>query len=587
MATVHPEQPPSQGTLGIDTDASSHPPTNALANEGRALDPHTSIPEEDESNETASESQEPLTPSSEVANHDFHHHEGNGHIDPPAPTTSAPPNADMKLSTPFGPASKPIAIPRSNPDLQRQPTAASSTPPSHATPPREGLGRRMGSFMKKSLSRTHSHTPGAASPPQGDGFGAQGTSLSSFAPPSAAAQARERPSLDVTSVVPKPRRFSSFSLSGRNTPASQSTSPPSPISPSSTINSEQQSSKAPNGHKYSRSHTGFSNATANAQARSRPGITWGIGHQKPSRGEATPKRPHRRRSASTEIVPKAERGESSSDDSLEGPHMNVTLFSTFSKHADEGTGMKARRLSTSLPDEFMVDFCDLKKEFKKVRPLKRKRVGQGATAHVFLYANKNAKDDRLYAVKEFRPLEKGESQDDYEKKVKSEFSIAKSLHHPNIVETVRLCTENGRWNHVMEYCDNGELFGLVDKGLFFKFYKYEDRMCFFKQLVRGVCYLHDHGIAHRDIKLENLLLSKEGYLKISDFGVSEVFCGEHPGLRAAGGECGKNMGEVRKCAPGICGSLPYIAPEVLAKNGKHGSSLITLHPHVLTMRRQL
>jgi serine/threonine protein kinase len=181
--------------------------------------------------------------------------------------------------------------------------------------------------------------------------------------------------------------------------------------------------------------------------------------------------------------------------------------------------------------------------------------------------------EELVAVKEFRGREKEENEDEYCKKIKSEYSIAKSLHHPNIVETVRLCINRGRWNHVMEFCGHGELFSLVERKLFSAgpegHYNVQDRLCFFKQLLRGVDYLHCHGIAHRDIKLENLLLDKEGHLKISDFGVAEVFSGEHPGLRAAGGECGKNMGEVRLSKPGICGSLPYIAPEVLEKKGEY------------------
>jgi protein-serine/threonine kinase len=87
-------------------------------------------------------------------------------------------------------------------------------------------------------------------------------------------------------------------------------------------------------------------------------------------------------------------------------------------------------------------------------------------------------------------------------------------------------------------------------------------------LVQGLNYLHNNGIAHRDVKLENLLITKESKLKITDFGVSEVFAGIHPGLRSAGGRCGKEMGEVRLCAPGMCGSPPYVAPEVIAKKGK-------------------
>lgn len=229
----------------------------------------------------------------------------------------------------------------------------------------------------------------------------------------------------------------------------------------------------------------------------------------------------------------------------------------------------------NLPDDFIIDWCELDKEFKSssLMPGKRGRIlGKGATSEVRIMARRGGitREEDLVAVKEFRERDKDETEEDYVLKIKSEYSIAKSLHHPNIVETVRLCTNRDRWNHVMEFCTYGEIYSLVERKLFAGgaegFYSRDDRLCFFKQLLRGVDYLHSHGIAHRDIKLENLLLSKEGHLKISDFGVAEVFSGEHPGLRASGGECGKNMGEIRLSAPGICGSLPYIAPEVLEKD---------------------
>ncbi|KAL1980234.1 hypothetical protein VTN96DRAFT_4439 [Rasamsonia emersonii] len=240
----------------------------------------------------------------------------------------------------------------------------------------------------------------------------------------------------------------------------------------------------------------------------------------------------------------------------------------FAFPANSGVGLKARRMSASLPEDFHVDLCELSEEFvsaSRIPGRRGKEIGKGATATVKIMYRKGCSKNVPYAVKEFRKRGRNETEREYEQKVKSEFSIANSLHHPNIVKTVRLCSHAGRWNHVMEYCSYGDLYSLVQRGYLQK----EDNLCLFKQLLQGVAYLHENGIAHRDIKLENLLLSSEGHLKITDFGVSEVFSGIHPGLRSAGGECGKAMGEVRKCSPGICGSLPYIAPEVLAKTGDY------------------
>ncbi|KKY19144.1 putative serine threonine protein kinase [Phaeomoniella chlamydospora] len=255
--------------------------------------------------------------------------------------------------------------------------------------------------------------------------------------------------------------------------------------------------------------------------------------------------------------------QSSSSDQIQEIQKNP-----FSIPASEGTGSKARRMSTTLASDISVDACDLVDEFTSASRLpgrRGKEVGKGASSTVKVMYRKGQDKGRQYAVKEFRRRNAKETEDEYVKKVKSEYSIAHSLHHPNIVETIRLCTHSGRWNHVMEYCQQGELFALVQRG----YLKYEDHNCFFKQLLRGVAYLHSHGIAHRDIKLENLLMNDEGYIKITDFGVSEVFCGEHPALRTSGGECGVNMQGCRRCKPGICGSLPYIAPEVLAKKGDY------------------
>ncbi|KAL1858348.1 hypothetical protein Daus18300_009966 [Diaporthe australafricana] len=250
----------------------------------------------------------------------------------------------------------------------------------------------------------------------------------------------------------------------------------------------------------------------------------------------------------------------------------------FYARPEAGVGVKARRLSLSLPDELTIDVVDLLSEFeyKHKHPFARhmtRTLGKGASGTVRIMSRKGFPEE-LYAVKCFRTKDKGDTKEEYEKKIKSEYSLAKSLHHPNVVETVRLCIDHGRWNHVMEYCSEGDLHGLLTKKYLSNEDREKDRLCLFKQLVQGLNYLHCNGIAHRDIKPENLLLTSDSKLKITDFGVTEVFSGIHPAARESGGECGREMGEVRMCPPGICGSQPYMAPEVLARDRKYDPRML-------------
>lgn len=448
-------------------------------------------------------------------------------------------------------------IRNTSPDKSLRPRTP--TAPVNSTEPKRTIVKRANTFLSK-LKRTPSNKVEDLSP------SVQEAPHFNFDASKPISAQNRRPSIPI-------------SKSARNTPStSVSHTPPSPGSLNSTISEDQGESDTNNlkkvtttgggGHVYSRSATGLYK-----MGQQRPGITWNT----PNYG-STQRRPSpetvRKRSASTDQIPKMliRKPNESIDEDQPVP---AQLLPTFSKHAVEGAGLKARRLSTSLPTDFQVDWCELNEEFKgsKLFARRGKTIGKGATADVTIMARKDSRGD-LVAVKEFRGKEPGETDFEYAQKVKSEFTIAKSLHHPNIVETVRLCVHSGKWNHVMEYCDVGDLYSLVERDMFKKHYKYEDRLCFFKQLLRGVDYLHSHGIAHRDIKLENILMSHDGFLKLTDFGVSEVFLGSHPGVRASGGECGKNMdGDIKRCTPGICGSLPYIAPEVLAKDGMYYSAL--------------
>ena len=228
-----------------------------------------------------------------------------------------------------------------------------------------------------------------------------------------------------------------------------------------------------------------------------------------------------------------------------------------------GAGSKSRRMSTQVPEmSAPVLALSMKYASHSHIPGKSKRCGEGVSAIVKVMHRLNGRRNELFAVKEFRKRAKAESEEEYLEKVNSEFCISKSLDHPNIVITEDLCFSNSkRWCHVMEYCAGGDLFGLIQKD----FMGDAEKHCCFKQLLRGVAYLHDHGIAHRDLKPENLLVTMDGHLKVTDFGVSEVFAGKHPG--STGLKCGMDMTEIRFSNPGIVGSAPYISPEVQGKTG--------------------
>jgi protein-serine/threonine kinase len=152
--------------------------------------------------------------------------------------------------------------------------------------------------------------------------------------------------------------------------------------------------------------------------------------------------------------------------------------------------------------------------------------------------------EQLFAVKQLKQHPR-ESEKRYCKRLTAEFCISSSLHHPNVVATFDLLQDaKGVYCQIMEYCSGGDLHAVIlAAGQLEK----TEADCFFKQLMSGVEYMHEMGVAHRDLKPGNLLLTQHGNLQITDFGNAECF-------RTAW-ETEVHM------SIGVCGSAPYIAPE--------------------------
>ncbi|PFH50661.1 hypothetical protein AMATHDRAFT_144516 [Amanita thiersii Skay4041] len=170
--------------------------------------------------------------------------------------------------------------------------------------------------------------------------------------------------------------------------------------------------------------------------------------------------------------------------------------------------------------------------------------GAGGTVRLIKASNKNG--GGIFAVKEFRPKRTGESEKEYQKKVTAEFCVGSTLKHPNIIETVDIVSDHGHYYEVMEYAPY-DLFSVVMSGKMCR----PEIYCVFRQICDGVEYLHELGLAHRDLKLDNCVMTHNNVVKLIDFGTATVF--HYPG-------------KAHTPATGVVGSDPYLAPEVLNRD---------------------
>jgi protein-serine/threonine kinase len=159
--------------------------------------------------------------------------------------------------------------------------------------------------------------------------------------------------------------------------------------------------------------------------------------------------------------------------------------------------------------------------------------------------------DNYYALKVLHRAP-DQSPSDHQKRVTAEFALASTLTQKHIVSTYELLplgpSNNPDLSVIsMEYCAGGDLHSIIAGSATHKL-PVEQADCLFKQLLRGITYLHGKDVAHRALAPENLLLTNRGCLKIADFGQATCFrvLGEEP-IVLSKGKCGI--------------SPPYISPE--------------------------
>uniref|UniRef100_A0A672LJ03 protein kinase C n=1 Tax=Sinocyclocheilus grahami TaxID=75366 RepID=A0A672LJ03_SINGR len=123
------------------------------------------------------------------------------------------------------------------------------------------------------------------------------------------------------------------------------------------------------------------------------------------------------------------------------------------------------------------------------------------------------------------------------------FETVNSVRHPFLVNLFACFQTKEHVCFVMEYAAGGDLMMHIHADVFSELRSVFYAAC----VVLGLQFLHDHKIVYRDLKLDNLLLDTEGYVKIADFGL-----------------CKEGMG-FRDRTSTFCGTPEFLAPEVLTE----------------------
>ncbi|CAM9900645.1 unnamed protein product, partial [Scytosiphon promiscuus] len=173
-------------------------------------------------------------------------------------------------------------------------------------------------------------------------------------------------------------------------------------------------------------------------------------------------------------------------------------------------------------------------------------VVDGATAPPTYFAIKELRLDRLRRMQ-------GRTHEDPLREVAALQYLAE---HPNVLSCTEALADEVSIYIVTPFYSGGEIFdALTNRG---RFQESEARPLF-RQVLEGLLHLKRHGVCHRDVSLENLLLGEEGVVKLVDFGLA-IRIPQTPDGRA-----------VVLPPQGPCGKPYYTAPEVLASsNGFDG-----------------
>uniref|UniRef100_A0A8C8M7M2 Ribosomal protein S6 kinase n=1 Tax=Oncorhynchus tshawytscha TaxID=74940 RepID=A0A8C8M7M2_ONCTS len=183
-----------------------------------------------------------------------------------------------------------------------------------------------------------------------------------------------------------------------------------------------------------------------------------------------------------------------------------------------------------------------------------KVLGTGAYGKVFLVRKNSGHDEgKLYAMKVLKKaaiVQKAKTAEH----TRTERQVLEHIRQSPFLVTLHYAFQTQTKLHlILDYVSGGEMFThLYQRDHFSE----EEVRIYIGEIILALEHLHKLGIVYRDIKLENILLDSEGHLVLTDFGLSKEF-----------------LEEEKERTYSFCGTIEYMAPEIIRGKSGHGKSV--------------
>ena len=143
------------------------------------------------------------------------------------------------------------------------------------------------------------------------------------------------------------------------------------------------------------------------------------------------------------------------------------------------------------------------------------------------------------------------------KETLKEAKILEVLNHPNITRFREVYkTKKGKLCIVMDFCDDGDLQSKIKAQAKTKnssgrtqYFSEDQVLDWFTQICLAIKHTHDKKILHRDLKSQNIFMTKRGIIKLGDFGIARV------------------LSNTRSRAKTVVGTPYYLSPEIIRQEG--------------------